>query len=76
MIAARNLPEMKKLHHTADAFVEITLISEHSSSALSQFENLNLDSDRDVDEDLPRTSVQVRYFSFNTPCLHNFISSA
>ena len=61
MIAARNLPEMKKLHHTADAYVEITLVSEHYSSARSQFENLDLDSGRDPDKDLPRTSVQVKY---------------
>lgn len=61
MIAARNLPEMKKLHHTADAYVEITLVSEHHSSSQSQFDNLDLDSGRDPGSDFPRTSVQVKY---------------
>ena len=53
MISARNLPVMKKLHNTADPFVEVDLVSAYTTA---------LDAHTAISESqaLPRTSVQVR----------------
>lgn len=50
MISARNLPEMKKLTHSVDAFVEVELIGA-DGAALNR---------RSAFEGASRTSVQVR----------------
>jgi hypothetical protein len=52
VISARNLPVMKKLHNTADPFVEVDIVSAYTTA---------LDAHVAISESqtLPRTSVQV-----------------
>ena len=49
VISARNLPEMKKLSHTADAYVELHLISDSNMHSVEK------------NSEVARTSVQVDY---------------
>ena len=50
VVSARNLPEMKKLSHSADPYIELSLISDTSSNVTTE------------GSEVARTSVQVFFF--------------